>query len=209
MKLNRITAISLALLTTASAWAWGDSGHGAVMYIAYSHLNSSARVEVDRLVGLADDVRHRNLHMAAYWADEARNDQNGPWHYINHHFRTDGKPVTMKPLSENVVWAVNKFRREIKSQTLSHAKEAEAFRYLIHFVGDAHCPMHTIAKDSKEFPEGDRGGNDFPIRPGNGLPDWNTNLHRVWDSGCGAFALPMRRWETGAGYAIRNLAKKI
>ena len=70
-------------------------------------------------------------------------------------------------------------------QVLAHAdgdvrKRQKALKYLIHFVGDLHQPLH--AGDN-----GDHGGNDVQveflgqtINPYSHKP-WN--LHAVWDSG--------------------------
>jgi hypothetical protein len=48
---------------------------------------------------------------------------------------------------------------------------AEALRFLIHFVGDIHQPLH--AADNR-----DRGGNEFRVI----LAGKRTNLHAVWDT---------------------------
>ena len=47
-----------------------------------------------------------------------------------------------------------------------------AAKYIVHFVGDAHQPLHVSNNH-------DHGGNDDPVIF-MGLP---TNLHAVWDSG--------------------------
>ncbi len=47
---------------------------------------------------------------------------------------------------------------------------AEALRFLIHFIGDLHQPLHVADRD-------DRGGNDTQVQ----LLGRGTNLHRVWD----------------------------
>lgn len=201
--------IVLASLAAANAFAWSDVGHGVIVTIAYSHLTPAAKAKVDELVKVGVEARYQNLVMSSNWADEFRSDNanTGPWHYINIHFRTDGKPVTMKALDENVCWAVNNFRAQLSNA--DRIKQAEALRWILHCVGDAHQPLHNVARDTDKTPDGDRGGNDFAIVPGNGLPDWNTNLHRVWDSGCGAFALPMRAGEPGAEEGIRKIADEI
>jgi len=53
-----------------------------------------------------------------------------------------------------------------------------AMRLLIHYVGDVHQPLHASTRLDKNYPKGDRGGNDFP------LPEEHTTdeLHAVWDS---------------------------
>lgn len=205
-----ITVLATALFAT-QAFAWSDAGHGAIARIAYRHLTPEVRAKVNVLLKVGVEKRYHSVHMASYWADEYRSDhpETGPWHYTNIHFRTDGRITHNKPLEENVSWAVSKFRKELGDKSLSQYKRAEVFRFLVHFVGDAHQPLHCVARDTNRFPNGDRGGNDFAITPGNGLPSWNTNLHRVWDSGCGAFDVGMRGWDTGAGVRIDALSKKI
>ena len=47
---------------------------------------------------------------------------------------------------------------------------AEALRFLIHFMGDLHQPMHVADN-------GDRGGNRRIVY----LDGDSTNLHAVWD----------------------------
>ena len=51
-------------------------------------------------------------------------------------------------------------------------------RQLIHYVGDAHQPLHGEVRIDHEFPAGDKGCNDFPV------PNHYdaANLHAVWDS---------------------------
>jgi hypothetical protein len=50
-------------------------------------------------------------------------------------------------------------------------------RLLIHYVGDQHQPLHSTTRLDKEFPKGDRGGNDFKLPSHYGLKE----LHAVWD----------------------------
>lgn len=209
MKMGSFAAVAALSMMGGQALAWSDAGHGAIANIAYRHLTPEVRAKVDKLLKTGVEPRYHGLAMMSFWADEVRDSDDGPWHYINIHFRTDGKPVTNDPLDQNVVWAVNRFKARLADESLSAEERAEAFRYLVHFVGDAHQPLHNVARDTDAHPAGDRGGNEFAVVPGNGLPDWNTNLHRVWDSGCGAFALPMRAWEPGADERILDLSKRI
>ena len=52
-------------------------------------------------------------------------------------------------------------------------------RFLIHLVGDIHQPLHNCSLVNKEFPKGDKGGNDFKI-----VTQWKTinNMHFYWDA---------------------------
>ena len=60
---------------------------------------------------------------------------------------------------------------------------ADALRYVIHFVGDLHQPLHTTTND-------DRGGDCVPVAFFNQAPvetnpakeEYRPNLHSVWDT---------------------------
>lgn len=54
---------------------------------------------------------------------------------------------------------------------------SNAMRFLIHYVGDLHQPLHATVRIDKQYPKGDKGGNDFPL-PGHYEC---KELHAVWD----------------------------
>ena len=49
---------------------------------------------------------------------------------------------------------------------------------IIHYVGDIHQPLHTVAAVNYTYPSGDRGGNSEYLPNICGA----SNLHAVWDS---------------------------
>ena len=58
----------------------------------------------------------------------------------------------------------------LADRAASPAERAEALRFLIHFMGDLHQPLHVADDD-------DRGGNQRPVT----LLGHPTDLHKVWD----------------------------
>ena len=53
-----------------------------------------------------------------------------------------------------------------------------ALRLLIHYYGDIHQPLHNVDRYTKEFPNGDKGGNAFELKN-----HYSANeLHAVWDN---------------------------
>jgi len=50
----------------------------------------------------------------------------------------------------------------------SHYNEEEgrsiALRIVIHLIGDLHQPLHNIARINDDYPKGDKGGNEFPLK---------------------------------------------
>lgn len=56
--------------------------------------------------------------------------------------------------------------------------QSYALRLLIHYLGDIHQPLHCLSRVDKDYPVGDKGGNDFKL-PNHYSAD---NLHSVWDA---------------------------
>jgi len=177
---------------SATSQAWIDTGHMLVATIAQTQLKAKVKMETDRLLKIGADEKNMDFVTTSSWADDIRGQrrETGPWHYIDYHFRTDGKPTTNKPDAENAVWAIEKFSAILKDKSKPDAERSEALRFLIHFVGDIHQPLHATARDSDEHPTGDKGGNDFRITAPaafNGISRPPRNLHSFWDFGGGLF----------------------
>lgn len=188
----RYPLVTLGVLAACVAHAWIDTGHMVVSAIAEKELRPDVRSQVARLLKIGGDDRTRDILGAACWADDTKTAENGPWHYINYHFRPDGTAAENKPLAENVVWAIEKFEGVLRDRARTEVERADALRYLIHFVGDVHQPFHAIAQDSEAHPTGDRGGNDF-VFDEFPLAGFNVrNLHFLWDIGGGLYGATPR-----------------
>lgn len=193
MKLPLRIGLAAGLLAAASAcFAWIDTGHMLVADIARMNLKPAVRDKIDALLKIGGDAKTQDMLGAACWADDVRRERRdtGPWHYIDQYFRLDGKPVINKPDVENVVWALNKFEPILKDKTRSAAERAEALRWILHFVGDIHQPLHCVSLETDAMPKGDKGGNDFHILPPTSMADMTrpiTNLHTLWDFACGMY----------------------
>jgi len=187
MKLRAL--ISLAALGVSSlTWAWNDTGHMLVSAVAELNMTPKTRERVAQLVAMNADEKNNTVITCACWADDHKDQTSGPWHYINYHFNAEFAPTNNVPESENIVAALKRFTAEIKAGGVDDSKLADDVRFIIHFVGDAHQPLHCLARDTDFHPSGDRGGNDFPIDP---ITDWDkrpvANLHSFWDMGGGSF----------------------
>lgn len=73
----------------------------------------------------------------------------------------------------------------LRDASSSDADKARALRFLIHFVGDIHQPLHCTAQVTHAHPNGDRGGNLFKITATQHSS--GRNLHMLWDSGLMTF----------------------
>jgi hypothetical protein len=184
------------LLAPSSLFGWGCDGHRVVAFLARAHLTQAASGEVDRLLHAAPvDVSSNRycpdppadvMAAVASWADDVRaGKKNGVWHYIDIPRTTTKRtkitawcpPISPasggKDAAGCVVDAIEYFAKILSDKSRSDADRAEALRYLIHFVGDIHQPLHAID-------DSDQGGNCDPVRFA-GDPA-ATNLHSLWDS---------------------------
>lgn len=157
----------LAVLFTAPATAWGPNGHRAVGQIADNHLTPEARAALEELMG------HEPLARAATWADEVRSDpawrHADPWHYISIEDDETLETTARNPQGD-VLEAMERFEAVLRDPAASREDRLIAVRFLTHFVGDVHQPLHVGRRD-------DRGGNEIVVL-------WHgeaTNLHSVWD----------------------------
>jgi S1/P1 Nuclease len=176
--------IFVTALPTSSAWSWGELGHRAVARVAEPLLSQTARAEVKRLLGAGDD-----LASASVWADEVRSarPESRPWHYITSQVR--GPKVKPEAAdTPNVLTAMIRFEAVLAGDSRSDSRDAskggskgdhkgdrekaEALKWLAHFVGDAHQPLHT----GEDY---DRGGNETSVRLGRRKMGW----HQAWDHG--------------------------
>jgi hypothetical protein len=125
------------------------------------------------------------LMLAARWSDDIRRNKRynrSQWHYINLGYKPDDEIDTIalkKPDSENILVAFSDNLNILKSNA-SDTEKAIALCWMFHLVGDVHQPLHTTALFNQQFPDGDRGGNDFYIQV---REDKSTiSLHKFWDN---------------------------
>lgn len=184
---SRAFWIAAAISATSIAHAWTDTGHMLVAAIAESGLKPEVKSKLAELLQNGGDSKTQDLLGAACWADDTKTQATGPWHYINYHFRRDGQPTENMPEEENVIWAISKFSDAMIDPNRPATERADALRYVLHFVGDAHQPLHCVACDSEQHPKGDRGGNDFTFDPFPVGTYQVKNLHFLWDIGAGLY----------------------
>lgn len=165
-------AASCVLFAFASvAFGWGRDGHAVISEIAHRELSPEVRERVTEILG--------GKHMAEVgsWADEVRRDPlyrwSAPLHYSN---IPPGEPAFVferhSPPEGCAVSAIKRFSAELVDPALTDVQRREALKFLIHFVGDIHQPLHAGFAH-------DRGGNDIAVE----LLGRPFNLHAVWDSG--------------------------
>lgn len=166
-----VKAASLLLAFTAllpsTANAWGTEGHQVIALIAQANLTPRAQAEVEKLLALEPGA---TLASISTWADEHRSPATAPWHYVN--FPRDTCTYMESrdcPDGRCVVGAIQR-QMEVLSSDAPDEKRLTALKYLVHFVGDVHQPLHAGYAD-------DRGGNTYQLQ----VLMRGTNLHALWD----------------------------
>ena len=185
----------LILCTPSISLGWGAGGHMMTAHIAFSRLNPKARAKAVELLAIEINPaevtsKSKDFVNASHWADDLRPfaefDSFKPLHFIDIPFSSDG--TTLPAIDPaNIVQALKDNVNILKTSSDKNA-QAQALRFVIHFVGDIHQPLHCTAQVSRAHPDGDAGGNLFKIKivSANGQLK-NSNLHSYWDSGIGAF----------------------
>jgi hypothetical protein len=181
-----IAVLLLIILPSALLFAWGPKGHQIVGDIARAHLNEAARQNIVALLGNDD------LAAVANWADDVKADRRESygWHFVDIRQDSSGfsqsrdcyQPndkfaYTMTDHHNCVVDRINMFRDVLANKNAPQQDRIEALKFLVHFVGDIHQPLHAIDEA--------RGGNDIHVVEF-GSAQCGTrpcNLHYEWDIG--------------------------
>jgi hypothetical protein len=180
-------------------FAWGDGGHMMVAWIASQKItNTTVLKEIDRLLKVPIKpvnvtAQSKDIVQASHWADDVRDLDgfafSGDLHFIDMPFSPDHTPLPKNlPKPNNVVKALNTYAAILKDKKQTDAKRAEALRFIIHFVGDIHQPLHAVSRVTATNKNGDTGGNEFFLELHSSSGKTNTvKLHSYWDGGLGEF----------------------
>ncbi len=190
-----LLSLSLYACWPAPAHAWGCEGHEIVALIAESRLTAHAKETVLRILaaGPVDPTLSRYCETtgdptadASTWADDERRvrPETAPWHFIDvpRGAREADLSKFCPPATSCVVTALAGQLRILRDSSATAEARADALRFVIHFVGDIHQPLHAATND-------DLGGNCVPVSWFGHAPkenlgrtaDFAPNLHEVWD----------------------------
>ena len=190
--------LSVSLASVAPACAWGDEGHRIVGRIALPLLTAQARAQVNALLAADTDTLTApdfvgRTTCADRWRDSDRNatkiryTATEQWHFVDIELASPDlsdacvgqaplPPSTVAsagPARDCVVDKVVQFSGELADPSLPETEHILALKFLLHFAGDLHQPLH--AADNH-----DRGGNDVAVLFGN--RHVASKLHAYWDT---------------------------
>lgn len=182
--MKRIIYALIFCIWGAHSYAWNAAGHKVVAQIAYDNLSPKAKAMCSKyLRSRTHNTPDSSFVRSSTWMDEIRF-RGIYWydvmHYIDIPFSPDG--ISLPPVeTTNAIWAIKQAISVFSSKKTKYPDKRFALLLLIHVVGDIHQPLHAVTRVSAEHPNGDLGGNLFPL----GSNSVGNNLHKYWDNGAG------------------------
>jgi nuclease S1 len=174
--------LCLVALTPARAAAWGGEGHRITARVAWAKMRQTTRNKIVAILGNSG-----SLESAAVWPDTlyskpAQWGYTYRWHFADIPTDSDHKYLASRDCVKEsegdcVINAIARERATLAGGG-NASQRRNALRFLIHFVGDLHQPLHC-AEDEKDV-----GGNLKPVCffgvcwESSGK---NKNLHMTWD----------------------------
>ena len=183
-----VAAVGLMLMSSP-AYGWGYEGHEIIATIARAELTPAVRGKVDAILATdTDALTGSDMASRATWADAWRgagHRETAQWQFVDTEIdgSADGdaacfghpaadQPVSAGPAQDCVVDKIREFTGELAAQSTTPTERLLALKYLLHFVGDVHQPLH--ASDNH-----DRGGNCVLVSLGGSR---TVSLHAYWDT---------------------------
>lgn len=168
--------LTCCFLVPLPVFAWWETGHQTIARIAAAHLTPAARARIAHLLDVPDtpEAVADAMAQASIWADQTKREtRTGDWHYIDLAVQDARSDIPLRCKDDNCAPArIRLFARQLGSKNAEYRwSDRDALRYVIHFVGDIHQPLHTISN-------ADQGGNCERLNPYVGQA---KNLHALWD----------------------------
>lgn len=196
---NKILTLVVTLLALGSVYkvqAWNNVGHATIAYIAEQHLTPEAKAQCRKY------LKH-NIPYYASWMDYWRNckgfEESSAWHSVpvgvnNRHYKSD---------SRNAAFQITRICKKMrKYEKMKDSLVCDNLKYLIHMVGDMHCPSHTKYVDEPDLKQG-----RFIL---NGK---KYKFHTFWDGSIGFYHKGMnceelqRKYDTLSAEEIAEICK--
>ena len=182
-----LAATLCALSLPTAACAWGVEGHEIVAAIARGYLTPQVRDRVDQMLAAdPDTLTPHDMLSESVWADRYRSGhpETSEWHFVDIEldhpdlksacfgYPASGTLASQGPAHDCIVNKVSEFSKELADPATSPAERLLALKFLLHFVGDLHQPLHDVDNH-------DKGGNCVLLSLGGPR---TVNLHSYWDT---------------------------
>jgi hypothetical protein len=190
MRYILLVLVALLPISSRDAWAWGDQGHKVICEIAFRLVQPNTRAEIQRLI--RTDTEFHRFSDSCIWPDHPR--KRTAEHFVN--LARDSRGLTPDDTcpraQECVLSAIKVEVAYLTTSGVEDESKLEALKYLGHWVGDVHQPLHVSF-------ENDRGGNNISV-----TGECRSNLHAAWDT-----CLVLKAVGADADQAATELLKTI
>src|SRR6267142_1157745 len=119
---------------------------------------------------------------ASTWPDEIRRHSKSydhpNWHYIDYPLRGPSFAMEPEPApKDDILFGIDQCEKFLGDANASPEERAVYLSWLIHLIGDLHQPLHCASLFNDAYPNGDKGGNAFYVKPASR----GIRLHSFWD----------------------------
>ena len=171
MKRIIITLIAIIAIS-APSFGWGREGHEAIAKIADNHLQPSAKKKIEKYLG------GRSIVYYAKWMDDYRKTKEygftTKWHVAT---VDENLNYVSAPKNGDAIYGIGQATAVLENyKEHSDSTVAVNIKYLLHLVGDMHCPSHIYYTGRNQ---------DYYVDFGGGYvqPRRRMKIHTVWDQG--------------------------
>lgn len=162
--------ILLGLLVSGSAFGWGREGHETIAKIAENNLKPSVKQKIEKCLG------NHSIVYFAKWMDDYRRTPEYRFTTNWHEAIVDEnlKYVPNQEKGDAIIGLKQAIEALQNRKELSDSAVAVNLKYVIHLVGDMHCPGHIAYKGRNQ---------NFKVQFGGGYvqPVLESKIHAVWD----------------------------
>jgi len=192
--MRKVWKVGLVLLLSAKvSLPWAAEAHRVIARIAAKHLAPQAQARVTALLstdaqagpllaaGSGGDALAAAMAEVAPWADSIKGTKQGAgaddWYFLDLAAADSAADISQRCANDNCITAqLRIMTANLKAgSSLSHGSNtyspAEQLKFIIHFIGDLHQPLHCATN-------ADAGGNCLATR---GFRE--HELHATWDTG--------------------------
>ena len=175
------TACAVALgwtLTAPTAHAWWELGHESVCDAALALLSAPATEQLEQLMD------GESFAEGCVWPDVVKNTtrkDTAVWHYLNIADDVDQVSAAPRPETGDLITALWAQWQLLADGQQSPSVRKDAVRFVGHFVGDLHQPLHLGRPE-------DWGGNRYKVTIEASLREFfgesdraTTKIHAIWD----------------------------
>ncbi|CAF1108575.1 unnamed protein product [Adineta ricciae] len=181
--LSSTTILLCILISYNSVHGWGSDGHALVASIAQTFLTDESSTFVRNHLPW---YTSGNISMLSSWPDFILYPDTNPVDYLNWqwskqlHFVDTKDWACVYDREADCNWSsgqqcvdgsIQNYTKRLADSQQDDVQRQEALKFLVHFIGDAHQPLHAGF-------QGDRGGNSIRGH----FFSKQTNLHSLWDT---------------------------